>query len=330
MMKLRLAFPSVLIDVGRLPDAAYIRIDGDDVAIGALTRHATLAASAVLAAEAPLIAHAAGLVGDPQVRHRGTIGGSLAHADPAADLPTATLASDAVVVLQGADGRREVPITEFFTGFFETSMEPGEMIVEVRVPRTGPAGWGYEKFTRRANDWAIVAVATVDGRVALGNMGSTPLRASATEAALAGGASIEDAAALADEGTYPGADMHAQPDYRRHLARLLTRRALTTAAGYHPRARNLSADKYADSRFIAPKVGSGVQLGVGAGRAEALDPDVGRRPRPSVTSSWLIASVNAADPQTKYVVSGPISGAMSAALSRPSGRPAGRPRPSRV
>jgi carbon-monoxide dehydrogenase medium subunit len=230
MMKLRLAFPSVLIDVGRLKEAAYIRTDGDYVAIGALTHHATLAKSEVLAAEAPLMAHAAELVGDPQVRHRGTIGGSLAHADPAADLPTATLASDALIVLQSATGRREVPVTEFFTGFFETSMEPGEMLVEVRVPRTGPSGWGYEKFTRRANDWAIVAVAAVNGHVALGNMGSTPLRASATESALASGASIDDAAALADEGTSPGADMHAQPDYRRHLARLLTKRALTTAA----------------------------------------------------------------------------------------------------
>jgi carbon-monoxide dehydrogenase medium subunit len=231
MMKLRLAFPSVLIDIGRLREASYIRVEGEEIAIGALTRHGELAESPVLLADAPLIARAAGLVGDPQVRHRGTIGGSLAHADPAADLPTATLASDAVIVLRGPDGERQVPITEYFTGFFETSMEPGELVVEVRVPRTGPGGWAYEKFTRRANDWAIVAVATVGGRVALGNMGPTPLRASATEAALAAGASIADAAALADEGTSPGADMHAQPDYRRHLARLFTARALTTAAG---------------------------------------------------------------------------------------------------
>jgi len=227
MMKLRIAFPTVLIDIGRLTEASYIRLDGEYVAIGALTRHGAVAASELVAAEAPLIGRAAGLVGDPQVRHRGTIGGSLAHADPAADLPTATLASDAVMVLHSDAGRREVAAADFFTGFFETSMEPGEMLVEVRVPRTGTTYWGYEKFTRRANDWAIVAVATVAGRVALGNMGPTPLRASATEAALAAGASIEDAAALADEGTSPGADMHAQPDYRRHLARLLTKRALT-------------------------------------------------------------------------------------------------------
>jgi carbon-monoxide dehydrogenase medium subunit len=230
MMKLRLAFPAVLIDIGRLPDASYIRLDGDEVAIGALTRHCELAGSDVLAEHAPLIARAAGLVGDPQVRRRGTIGGSLAHADPAADLPTAVLASEARVVLRGPDGERTVAITEFFTGFFETAINPGELLTEIRVPVTGPGGWAYEKFVRRANDWAIVAVATVAGRVALANMGSTPLRAHETQAALAAGASIAEAAARADADTTPAADMHAEPDYRRHLARLLTRRALTTAA----------------------------------------------------------------------------------------------------
>jgi aerobic carbon-monoxide dehydrogenase medium subunit len=168
-------------------------------------------------------------VGDPQVRHRGTIGGSLAHADPASDLPAAVLALGGSVVLHGARGERRVPVTDFYTGVFSTVKEPDEMIVEVRVPRTGQAGWAYEKFTRRANDWAIVAVAVVDGRVGLVNMGSTPLRAARTEAALAAGASIEAAAALADEGTEPPRDLAATPEYRRHLARLLTRRALTTA-----------------------------------------------------------------------------------------------------
>ena len=124
-----------------------------------------------------------------------------------------------------------MPVTEFFTSVFETAAEPDELIVEVRVPRTGRAGWAYEKFTRRANDWAIVGVAVVDGRVGLVNMGSTPLRAAATEAALAEGASTADAAALAAEGTEPPADLAATPDYRRHLARVLTRRALTAAAG---------------------------------------------------------------------------------------------------
>jgi carbon-monoxide dehydrogenase medium subunit len=235
MMKLRLAFPSVLIDVARIPDASYIRDSGSFISIGALARHHDLTTSSLLAAEAPLIAHAAGLVGDPQVRHRGTIGGSIAHADPAADLPCAVLASDAVIVLRGPAGTRSVGIADFFLGFFETAMAPDELIVEIQVPKTGPGGWAYEKFTRRANDWAIVSVATVaspggTGRVALGNMGSTPLRATQTEAALASGASTADAAALADADTAPTADMHAEPDYRRHLARLLTRRALETAA----------------------------------------------------------------------------------------------------
>lgn len=231
MMKLRLAFPSVLIDIRKLPGASYIRTDGDQIAIGALTRHCDLVASDVLRAEAPLLANVASHVGDPQIRHRGTIGGSLSHADPAADLPTAVLASDAVLVAQGQDGRREIPVADFFTGYFETSLAPGELLVEIRVPRTGDSGWHYEKFVRRANDWAIVAVATVAGRVALANMGATPLRATATEAALANGKSATDAAESAADGTEPIQDMHADQEYRRHLARVLTRRSLI-AAGY--------------------------------------------------------------------------------------------------
>jgi aerobic carbon-monoxide dehydrogenase medium subunit len=230
MMKLRLAFPSVLIDIRQLTEASYVRIDGDEVTIGALTRHRDLVNSDVLCAEAPLIAAVASHVGDPQIRNRGTIGGSVSHADPAADLPTAVLASAATIVLQGPAGRREVPASEFFLGYFDTAMTAGEVLVEIRVPRTGESGWHYEKFTRRANDWAIVAVATVSGRVALANMGSRPLRAAATEAALAAGASVADAAALAAEGTEPVEDMHATPDYRRHLARVLTRRSLEAAA----------------------------------------------------------------------------------------------------
>jgi aerobic carbon-monoxide dehydrogenase medium subunit len=229
MMKLRLAFPSVLIDIGRLSEASYVRVEGDEVAIGALTRHCELMSSAVLRAEAPLIAAVAAPVGDPQIRHRGTIGGSVSHADPAADLPTAVLASDATLVLQGPNGSRAVPATEFFRGYFDTAMDPDEVLVEIRVPRTGPTGWHYEKFTRRANDWAIVAVATVDGRVALANMSSQPLRATDTEAALAAGASAAEAAALAANNTDPVEDMHANADYRRHLARVLTRRSLERA-----------------------------------------------------------------------------------------------------
>jgi len=168
-------------------------------------------------------------VGDPQVRARGTIGGSLAHGDAASDLPTAVLALGASLVIQGPSGRRTVPATEFFLGYFETAVGEDEMLVEIRVPRTGAQGWGYEKFTRRANDWPIIAVAAVGGRIALANMGPTVLRATATERALADGAPLADAAALADEGTGPSADMHASVEYRRHLARELTRRALETA-----------------------------------------------------------------------------------------------------
>jgi carbon-monoxide dehydrogenase medium subunit len=230
MMKLHLAMPAVLVDLGRIPGLAYVRADGDQLAIGALTRHAAVAADDLVSAEAPLLAHSAGLVGDPQIRHRGTIGGSLAHADPAADLPMAALALDATLVVQGPGGRREVAATEFFRGYFETAVGPDELLVEVRVPRLPGIGWGYEKFTRRANDWAIVGVATVAGRVALGNMGATPLRAAATEAALAEGASVPEAAALADRDTAPVADLHADADYRRHLARVLTERALRIAA----------------------------------------------------------------------------------------------------
>jgi aerobic carbon-monoxide dehydrogenase medium subunit len=234
VMKLRLAAPELVIDIGKLTELQYIRVDGDGddswVAIGAGTRHRTVEASEVLAAECPLLPAVARTVGDPQVRHRGTLGGSLAHADPASDLPAAVLALGGTVVLRSPRGERQVPITGFYTGVFSSMKEPDELIVEIRVPRTGGAGWAYEKFTRRANDWAIVGVAVIDGRVGLVNMGSTPLRASQTEAALAEGASIEEAAALADQGTEPPADLTATAEYRRHLARMLTRRALTTAA----------------------------------------------------------------------------------------------------
>jgi len=234
VMKLRLAAPELVIDIGKLTELQYIRVDGDGddswVAIGAGTRHRAVEASDVLATECPLLPAVARTVGDPQVRHRGTLGGSLAHADPASDLPAAVLALGGTVVLRSPRGERQVPITGFYTGVFSSVKEPDELIVEIRVPRTGGAGWAYEKFVRRANDWAIVGVAVVDGRVGLVNMGSTPLRATQTEAALADGASIEEAAALADERTEPPTDLAATAEYRRHLARVLTRRALTTAA----------------------------------------------------------------------------------------------------
>jgi carbon-monoxide dehydrogenase medium subunit len=240
LMKLRLAMPAVLIDISRIPGLSYVRVDGDEVAIGAGTRHHELEKDDVAAAEVPLLPYVASQVGDPQVRHRGTIGGTVAHSDPASDLPTALLALGGTVVVQGPNGRRDIPITEFWLGFFETALAEDELIVEIRVPRTGSAGWAYEKFTRRANDWPIVAAAAVGSRgggaggqlrVALANMAGSVVRATATEEALARGASIEEAAALADQGTSPGADMHADQEYRRHLARLLTRRALEKAAG---------------------------------------------------------------------------------------------------
>jgi carbon-monoxide dehydrogenase medium subunit len=240
LMKLRLAMPAVLVDISRIPGLSYVRVEGDEVAIGAGTRHHEVEKDAVAAAEVPILPYVASQVGDPQVRHRGTIGGTVAHSDPASDLPTALLALGGTVVVQGPSGRRDIPITEFWLGFFETALAEDELIVEIRVPRTGSAGWAYEKFTRRANDWPIVAAAAVGSRgggaggqlrVALANMAGSVVRATATEEALARGASIEEAAALADEGTSPGADMHADQDYRRHLARLLTRRALEKAAG---------------------------------------------------------------------------------------------------
>ncbi len=226
MMKLRLATPSALIDLGRLTELARVSADGDELVIGAMTRHADLAASELVRADAPLLAHAAAQVGDPQIRHRGTIGGSLAHADPAADLPMALLALGGSVEAQGPAGTRRIAADDFFAGFFETSLAPDELLTAVRVPRRPDAAWGYQKFVRRANDWAIVGVAAVGGRIALANMGPTPLRASAAEQALAEGASIADAAGLAADGTEPGEDMHADGEFRRHLARVLTRRAL--------------------------------------------------------------------------------------------------------
>jgi carbon-monoxide dehydrogenase medium subunit len=226
MMKVRLAQPAVLIDIARVSELSGIRIDGDQVVIGATTRHAEVAESPLLKAESPILAYAAGQVGDPQIRHRGTIGGSLAHADPSADLPMTLLALGGSVEITGPSGVRAVGADDFFIGPFESALQPDELLTGVRVPRGGGVRWGYQKFVRRANDWAIVGVAAYDGRVALASMGGTPLRARATEEALKSGASLEDAAALAAEGTSPGYDFHADADYRAHLARVLTKRAL--------------------------------------------------------------------------------------------------------
>jgi carbon-monoxide dehydrogenase medium subunit len=233
LMKLRLAMPEVLIDVAGLPELRGVRVDGDQLVLGAGLRHAELERDPTVAAEAPLLAHVAGRVGDPQVRHRGTLGGSVAHGDPASDLPTALLALDAVVIARSVRESRSIPLTEFYRGFLETALGPDEVVTEIRVPRTRGFGWGYEKFTRRENDWPIVAVAAVEGpggaRVALANVGSTVLRAPAVEDALRSGEPVGRAAERTAEGLDPPSDMHADAEYRRHLARLLTRRALESA-----------------------------------------------------------------------------------------------------
>ena len=230
LMKLRLATPSVLVDVGRLDQLSYVRDDGDTVAIGGLTRHHDVEHNALLREHVPLLAAAAGEVGDPQVRHRGTLGGSLAHGDPASDLPAVVLALRGSIVARGSGGERVIAADDFFREFLETALAPDEVITEVRVPKTGAAGWSFQKFNRRAQDWAIVGVAAVGGDapgVALVNMGSTPVRAAAVEAALREGASAADAAALAAEGTDAPSDLNASPEYRQHLARVLVGRALS-------------------------------------------------------------------------------------------------------
>jgi len=230
LMKLRLAQPSVLVDIGRISDLSYIRDAGDHIAIGALTRHMDIETSSVLAEHVPLLAHAASHVGDPQVRHRGTIGGSIAHSDPASDLPATTLALSATYVAQGPNGTREIAAGDFFQGFLETALAADEMLTEIRVPKMQGAGWNFQKFNRRAQDWAIVGVAAWrrngDSGIGLVNMGSTPILASSVSNALAQGASIADAAQLAADDAEPQSDLNASPEYRVHLAKVLVRRAL--------------------------------------------------------------------------------------------------------
>jgi aerobic carbon-monoxide dehydrogenase medium subunit len=236
-MKLRIARPASLIDIGRLDDLSYVTEDGDTIAIGALTRHKDVAGASLIREHCPIVSFTAGQIGDPQVRHRGTIGGSLAHGDPASDLPTVILALAGELVARGPRGDRAIPAADFFTGVFQTALAPDELLVEIRVPKLGSAGWSYTKMSRRAQDWATVAVAAVTRSngaarttIALTNMGATPLRASASEDALTGGSSIEDAAALAADETEPSSDHAASAEFRRHLARVLTKRALEEAA----------------------------------------------------------------------------------------------------
>jgi carbon-monoxide dehydrogenase medium subunit len=234
LMKLRLAQPAVLVDIGRIGELSFIRDEGDHIAIGALTRHRDVETSPIVAEHLPLLAHATSHVGDPPVRHRGTIGGSIAHADPASDLPATTLALGATYVAQGPNGTREIAAADFFEGFLTSALAPDELLTEIRVPKMGGAGWGFQKFNRRAQDWAIVGVAAWrrngDAGVALVNMASTPVLASSVAAALSSGASVADAAEQAAADADPQADLNASVEYRVHLAKVLTRRALEAAS----------------------------------------------------------------------------------------------------
>jgi carbon-monoxide dehydrogenase medium subunit len=244
VLRLRLASPSLLVDLGDLAQLRGARIDGDRLAVGAMTTHAEVAGSDLVRAELPLLAAVAGDIGDRQVRHRGTLGGALAHADPAGDLPAVMVALDAELIVVGRGGRRSIPAAEFFRDYFTTALTPDEVLVEVRLPRL--PGWGgrYEKFHRTAQAWATVGVVAAvhrqngsiaEARVALTNMGPRPVRAAGVEQALAGADASADALASAAghaaEGTSPASDLAASAEYREHLARVLTRRALTAAAG---------------------------------------------------------------------------------------------------
>ena len=232
LMRFRLATPGVLVDIGRISDLSYINDAGDHLAIGAMTTHRALETSELLAAEAPLLRHVASKVGDPQVRHRGTLGGSLAHGDPASDLPAALLAHGGTLVAKGPNGEREISAPDFFTGFLETALAADEIVTEIRVPKAAGIGWSYQKFNRRAQDWAIVGAAVMlgdDPKVALVNMGSAPMRHGGVESALAGGGGA-DAASVAGDDTDPPEDMNADGEYRKHLARVLVGRGISEAA----------------------------------------------------------------------------------------------------
>ena len=246
LLRLRLAYPDLLVDIGGLDELRGVRDTGDALEIGALTTHYTLTRDPLVAEHCGLLAAAAGTVADPAVRHRGTIGGSLSHADPAGDLPAVISALDATLLAAGqAGGERSIAAADFFVDYLTTALQPGEILTAIRIPKLGP-GWGfrYEKFHVTAQDWAIVGVAALarrsdghvaEARIGLTNMGTVPVRAHAAEAAAAGAeaskAALAAAAMHADEGTSPSADLRAAADYRRHLARVLTGRALAAAAG---------------------------------------------------------------------------------------------------
>lgn len=244
VLRMRLAAPTTLVDLGRVAELRGVREEGDELVIGAMTTHYDVQRDALIASHAALLKEATDTVADPQIRHRGTLGGAIAHADPAGDLLAPVLALEASLVVAGPSGRRTVPAAEFFQDLFTTALAPDELLVEVRVPKH--TGWRahYEKFNRVAQAWSMVAVAVTvrteagvieEARVALTNMGSTPVRASGVEAALVGvqasADSIAAAASHAAEGTNPPVDSNADVEYRRHLAQVLTGRAIAAAAG---------------------------------------------------------------------------------------------------
>lgn len=244
LLRLRLAYPTKLVDVGRLDELQGVHDRGDHVFIGAMATHDEVMRSPAVTSGCPLVAMATSQVADPAIRHRGTFGGSLAHADPAGDLPAVVLALDGVLVARSAEGEREIPAAEFFVDYLESSLAQGEILAGVKIPKLGE-GWGfhYEKFHRTAQSWATVGVAAAvrrsngtitEARIGLTNMGPTPVRARATEESLRDvelGEQVRRACEQAADGTSPPSDLHAQPDYRRHLARVLTHRAVRTASG---------------------------------------------------------------------------------------------------
>src|SRR5215472_17492734 len=245
LLRLRLAFPDLLVDLGGLVELRGVTDAGDSLLIGARTTHYQLVHDPLVAQHCGILAQAAGMVADPAVRHRGTLGGSLAHGDPAGDLPAVVLALGGTLLASGAGGSREIPASDFFVDYLTTALAPDEILTGVRVPKLGPDwGYRYEKFHRTAQAWAIVGVAALarrsnghvtEARVGLTNMGSVPIRATAAEAAASGvaanRAALAAAAESAADGTEPPADLHGAPDYRRHLAKVLTGRALAAAAG---------------------------------------------------------------------------------------------------
>ena len=245
LLRLRLSYPDLLVDVGGLDELKGVSDAGDSLLIGATTTHYQLVHDPLIAEHCGLIAEAAAMVADPAVRHRGTFGGSLAHGDPAGDLPAVAVALGATLIARGPAGEREIAASDFFVDYLTTALRPGEIVTGVRVPKlAGDWGYRYEKFHRTAQAWAIVGVAALarrsnghvaEARVGLTNMGSVPVRAHAVEAAAAGAEATREAlnaaAASAADGTEPPADLHGAPDYRRHLARVLTGRALAAAAG---------------------------------------------------------------------------------------------------